>query len=276
MLSYQHAYHAGGPADVHKHALLAGLLALLTVKDRPLSYLESHAGRALYDLTDAAAQRTGEAARGVALLARNDDHPYARALAQTRAAHGAGAYPGSPMIARMMLRPGDAMALMELHPVEYAALATAMPRKHADAPDVAVHRRDGAEGLKALTPPRPLRGLALIDPSYELKSEYAEIAVMALQVSARWPQGVIAIWYPILPEGRHEALLGPIEAVAAVPDGGVTVLRDEVIFAERPRRGMVGSGMVLLNPPHGAAEAVQAAHRLGRRVFYPAGRTADA
>jgi 23S rRNA (adenine2030-N6)-methyltransferase len=62
MLSYQHAYHAGGPADLHKHAALAGLLALLKrKKGRAITYLETHAGRALYDITSAEALKTGEA-----------------------------------------------------------------------------------------------------------------------------------------------------------------------------------------------------------------------
>lgn len=44
MLSYQHAYHAGNLADVQKHALLAWMLAYLTRKDKPLTYMETHAG----------------------------------------------------------------------------------------------------------------------------------------------------------------------------------------------------------------------------------------
>ena len=61
MLSYQHAYHAGNLADVHKHALLAVALARLADKPKPLSYLETHAGRGLYDLRAPEALRTGEA-----------------------------------------------------------------------------------------------------------------------------------------------------------------------------------------------------------------------
>ena len=45
MLSYQHIYHAGNLADVQKHALLAYILDYLTQKDKPLSYIETHAGR---------------------------------------------------------------------------------------------------------------------------------------------------------------------------------------------------------------------------------------
>ena len=44
-LSYQHMYHAGNIADVHKHAMLALTLDYMVQKDKPLSYIESHAGR---------------------------------------------------------------------------------------------------------------------------------------------------------------------------------------------------------------------------------------
>ena len=57
MLSYQHIFHAGNLADVQKHATLAWVLAYLTVKDKPISYIETHSGRALYDLASDAAQK---------------------------------------------------------------------------------------------------------------------------------------------------------------------------------------------------------------------------
>lgn len=244
MLSYQHAYHAGGPADLHKHMVLAGLLALLTRKDRPLSYLESHAGRGVYDLADEASVKTGEAMRGIA-LASPSAHPFWTAMRTLCADRGPSAYPGSPAVARALLRPGDAMTLMELHPAEHAALAQTF-RGGGDGPSVAVHRRDGAEGLRALTPPEPRRGLALIDPSYEVKTEYTDTALLALEVAARWPQGVVMVWYPLLPAGRHEELVGPVEAV-----GLETTRRDEVLFADPPGRGMYGSGLLILNAPWG-------------------------
>src|SRR6056297_1732939 len=103
MLSYQHHYHAGNPADVHKHAALAWMLAYLTAKDKPLSYIETHAGRGLYDLSDPAALRTGEAAQGIGRLERAlpADHPYRRCLDETRMSHGPAAYPGSPLLAAL-------------------------------------------------------------------------------------------------------------------------------------------------------------------------------
>lgn len=259
MLSYQHAYHAGGPADLHKHAALAGLLTLLTIKPRPVSYLESHAGRGIYDLSDEAAARTGEAIRGLARL-EEVEHPYWAAIRAAREELGPAAYPGSPAIARLLLRPEDSITLMEMHPAEHAALVEAMA-----GPGVAVHRRDGREGLRAMIPPRPLRGLALIDPSYEVKDEYVQTAELALEVASRWPQGVVLVWYPILREARHETLTGLVRA-ARLPE---TII-DEAPFSDPPDRGMVGSGLVVLNAPFGALQVIAEARRICEPVLAPA------
>jgi 23S rRNA (adenine2030-N6)-methyltransferase len=256
MLSYQHGYHAGGPADVHKHGALAAMLTLLKRKPRPISYLESHAGRGVYDLDDPAALKTGEAARGVALLPPADD-AYHAALAAVRDHFGPSAYPGSPGVARALLGPEDHLVLMELHPQEHAALVAAL-----GAPGCAIHRRDGHEGLRALTPPSPRRGLALIDPSYEVKDEYARTARTALDVLRRWPEGVVMVWYPVLDAPRHAPL---VEAVEASRPAGL--LRREVAFADAPARGMVGSGLLVLNAPHGAAQAMDEAARAAGPVF---------
>ena len=103
MLSYQHLYHAGNMADVHKHSLLAWMLQYLTQKEKPVSYIETHAGRALYDLTSDEAIKTGEAAEGInRVLAANwfsESHPYLQALTKIRAQHGPQSYPGSPLLA---------------------------------------------------------------------------------------------------------------------------------------------------------------------------------
>jgi 23S rRNA (adenine2030-N6)-methyltransferase len=251
MLSYLHAYHAGGPADLHKHAGLSALLHLLTRKERPISYIESHAGRGVYDLSDPAALKTGESLRGIARL-EPCDHPYWRAVETARRRHGPAAYPGSPAIARALLRPHDRINLVELHPAEHPALVAAMAGE-----GVSIHRRDGREAMRALTPPDPRRGLALIDPSYEVKSEYLETALTALELFGRWPEGVIVIWYPLLPDNRHEALLGPILAIR--PRG---LLRDEALFAEPPARGMFGSGLAIINAPFGADAALAEARAI--------------
>lgn len=243
MLSYQHSYHAGNLADVHKHSILAWVLAYMTAKDKPLSYLETHAGRGLYDLADAAAQKTGEAEKGIAIATDwfAADHPYAQVLARIRDKHGKHAYPGSPLIAAELLRPMDDIHLSELHPQEFAALKANM------APYGSICRqKDGWEMAQSLCPPQPRRGLMLIDPSYEVKTDYQTIPTNMAKLHRKWGVGVLMLWYPILTNDAHVPMVGALRS--AIPDSIV----HEVSFPPaRPGHGMIGSGMFIVHPPYG-------------------------
>jgi 23S rRNA (adenine2030-N6)-methyltransferase len=246
MLSYQHIYHAGNLADVHKHALLARMLDYLVQKDKPLSYIETHAGRGLYRLDAPEAIKTGEAAQGVARLdARfGKDNPYARRLAEVRARYGAEAYPGSPLIAALTLRDGDTIHLAELHPRENAALREVMGPWGAH-----VRAEDGFAMALALCPPMPRRGLMLIDPSYEVKADYDTIPKRLAAIHAKWNVGVLTLWYPILGSQAHLPMLAALER--AFPDA----LRHEVAFPPaREGHRMTGSGLFVVNPPFGLAD----------------------
>lgn len=249
MLSYQHGYHAGNLADVHKHSLLAWVIDYMTRKDKPMSYLETHAGRGLYDLKDPAAIKTGEAAKGIR-VARDwfaADHPYSRALDRIAAANGPDAYPGSPLVAAELLRPMDTIHLSELHPQEFAALQQNM------APYGGVFRqRDGWEMAMSLCPPDPRRGLLLIDPSFEVKSDYQTIPSTLAKIHRKWGVGVLMLWYPILTDGPHLPMVRALKS--AIPDG----VTHEVHFPPaRPGHRMVGSGLFIVNAPYGFADAAK-------------------
>ncbi|MCA2011331.1 23S rRNA (adenine(2030)-N(6))-methyltransferase RlmJ [Cereibacter sphaeroides] len=249
MLSYQHLYHAGNLADVHKHALLAWVLDYLVQKDKPLTYLETHAGRGLYDLSAPEAVKTGEAAQGIGRLAAKlpSRHPYRRVLEQVRTDHGPSAYPGSPLVAALLLRDTDNVHLAEKHPQEHAALNEAM----LDFP-VRVHKADGFTKAQELTPPQPRRGMMLVDPSFETASDYEAMPKFFAQVARKWNVGILALWYPILTDNRHRAMLSALEAQH---EGA---LRHEVRFPPaREGHRMVGSGLFVVNPPWGLAEEAQ-------------------
>ncbi|WP_425098869.1 23S rRNA (adenine(2030)-N(6))-methyltransferase RlmJ [Tropicibacter sp. S64] len=251
MLSYQHAYHAGNLADVHKHALLAQALDYLTQKNKPLTYLETHAGRGLYDLTSAEAQKTGEAAQGISFVSQwfGKDHPYTRALHAIREKRGPNAYPGSPLIAQTLLRESDRLHLAELHPQEHAALEFTMSA----AGNAKVYQQDGFALAQSLCPPDPRRGLILIDPSWELKEDYARMPRFVDTLAKKWNVGIVMIWYPILTEPQHKPM------IAAIRQSQSEALIHEVTFPPaRKGHRMVGSGMVVLNPPWGLADHAQA------------------
>ena len=246
MLSYQHIYHAGNLADVHKHSLLAWALSYMTRKDKPLSYMETHAGRGLYDLTDAAALKTGEAAQGILRAADwfAADHPYSQVRAQITEKHGSDAYPGSPAVAAEALRPMDNVYLSELHPQEFAALRDNMASYGG-----VFKQMDGWEMALSMCPPDPRRGLLLIDPSFEVKSDYQTIPKTIAQIHRKWGVGVIMLWYTILTDGPHKPMVRALQD--AISDG----FRHEVRFPPaRDGHRMVGSGLFVVNAPYGFEE----------------------
>jgi 23S rRNA (adenine2030-N6)-methyltransferase len=257
MLSYQHIYHAGNLADIHKHAFLAWMLAYLTRKDKPLSYIETHAGRGLYHLDATEAVKTQEAAAGVNRILRDGafpaDHPLVRIIDKVRDQHGETAYPGSPMIAAMSLREQDHINLAELHPQEHDALADAMLMFAAR-----VRQQDGYEMAMSLCPPTPRRGLMLIDPSYELAADYKELPRRIAKMHKAWNVGVIALWYPILTSAAHVPMLNALE------DAGLAgALRHEVRFPPaREGHRMIGSGMFVVNAPYGLSDEAKRLDRV--------------
>ncbi len=260
MLSYQHGYHAGNLADVHKHAMLAWMLDYLTRKDKPVTYMETHAGRGLYDLAAPEALKTGEASQGVAqALARGwfaPDDPYSRILERTRAAYGPTAYPGSPLIAALSLRPDDHIHLAELHPQEFDALSDLMLAYPATAT-----RKDGLAMALGWTPPTPRRGLLMIDPSYEIKTDYDALPPLIRAVNRKWNVGIILLWYPILKTGVHKPMLRAL--ADALPDA----MTHEVRFPPaRDGHGMIGSGLFIVNPPYGFDKRAES---LSRRFAQP-------
>lgn len=250
MLSYQHAYHAGNLADVHKHAALGWSLDYLTRKPKPISYIETHSGRGLYDLSGEEARKTGEAAKGISLADQwlDPDHPYARALAKVREKHGPAAYPGSPLIAQNLLRDNDRLHLAELHPQEHAALSRAVR-----SPNTRTYHEDGFALIQSICPPDPRRGLLLIDPSWEIKTDYATIPKSMAQVARKWNVGVLMLWYPLLTDALHVPMLKTLQG--QFPDA----LRHEVRFPPaRDGHRMIGSGLFVVNPPWGLSEHLTA------------------
>lgn len=252
MLSYQHIYHAGNPADVLKHAVLALLLQFLQRKEKPLRIFDTHAGSGLYDLESSEACKTAEYREGIGRLFPLIETPEALApyLSLVRGLNPDGRlryYPGSPVVAAKLLRPDDHLELMDLHPQALSELRNALGRERR----AHIHRRDGFEGLPALLPPREHRGLVLIDPSYEVKEEFRRVLTLLQEAMRRWATGCYAIWYPIL---SHPAAVDFLPRVTA--SGIPRIFRAELAVLARTQPGMTGSGMLLVNPPWGMEAAI--------------------
>jgi 23S rRNA (adenine2030-N6)-methyltransferase len=248
MLSYRHGFHAGSFIDVHKHIVLVMLLEHLRRKDSPFCYLDTHAGAGLYDLESRFAQKHREFESGIGRLAARERPPapvsaYLEIVAAANPAGGLRYYPGSPLIARRLLRPQDRMVLVELHSTEYPILKAGF---HNDR-QVAVHHRDGYEALPALVPPRERRGLALVDPAYELGDEFERV-IESLGVAFRkWPTGIYALWYPVQ---RRQPLARFRRALRTSGVHSILMSEFRVDRETAPNR-LAGSGLVLINPPWG-------------------------
>jgi len=247
MLSYLHRFHAGCFADVHKHLLLTRVLVALGRKDKPFCVLDLHGGEGVYDLGSEESLKTAEALSGIHqyLALTNPAHelslPYWEVLKAASHQKVGDVYPGSPFVARQMIRSQDRLVAIELHPQAHKALR----RCFRDDDMVHIHKRDAIEALHALTPPPEKRGLAVIDPAYEVKSEYATIPAAVVKAFGKWRAGIYFIWYPLLPDGRHEVLLSTLES-AGFPEIFVSEWVREQVDSDR---GMYGSGVAVVNPP---------------------------
>lgn len=249
MLSYRHAFHAGNHADILKHAILSRIVLHFAHKEKPFSYVDTHAGAGLYGLDADWAKKTGEAERGILSIIDRQDipeglAPYVQVCRKTYAQGHR--YPGSPEIVRCLSREGDQLTLMELHPTEIENLRENLsgdPRVH-------IHHRDGFAGALALCPPEPRRGFALIDPSYETGDDYEKAAETIIGLNRRWPAGTIALWYPLVGR-RAENLLSMMNRIAAagIPDVLIGEMTVTPHAADDDGFGLYGSGMLIVRPP---------------------------
>lgn len=252
MLSYLHAFHAGNFADVQKHAALCLLADMMQSKPSPITCFDTHAGSALYDLNDARAQKTGEADTGIQAvwaqrqtLRSADWSHYLRTLGELNSsAAKLIRYPGSPDWLSGMQRPDDRIVLFELHPTEQARLVDWAGKRK-----VSVRLGDGLKGLLGSLPPKTPRLLVIVDPSYEIKSDYRTVASTLISAWQRCRHGVFLVWYPILPGNPARELMDGLRNSPIIK-----VLRSELMLAEPPPRGMSGSGLLVINPPWGFGE----------------------
>lgn len=248
MLSYRHLFHAGNFSDVFKHALLSRLLIALGEKDKPYFYLDTHAGVGRYDLGHEWAWKTREFETGIGKLWDRKDIPEALApyMDIVRSQNPRGRlryYPGSPLIALKLRRPGDRLLLTELNKTDCAELDALVGHER----HVAVRLMDGYEALEANLPPKERRGLVLHDSSFDRSGEFRRIARALKSAHALWPTGMYAVWYP---------LMGPAvmrDFARDVTKTGIRkILRLELLVRDPdpvPGPTMPGCGMLVINPP---------------------------
>lgn len=244
MLSYRHAYHAGNFADVLKHIVLTEILQHLIHKDKAFSYIDTHSGVGLYNLSSEPAEKLQEYRGGIGKL-NESDWPelanYFSIIKQFNAANALAFYPGSPLFALSMMRSQDRAWLFELHKEDVRLLADNLKTD----PRAQVWHEDGLKGLGRLLPPISRRGLVLIDPSYEIKSDYDLVCQTVIQAHKKFATGIYAIWYPVVERTRIERM-----EKLLVNSGIRNIQRFELASqADSQESGMTSSGMFVINPP---------------------------
>ena len=269
-MNYRHAYHAGGVADIFKHAILVPVVDRLREKAAPFFYLDTHAGLGRYDLTAPEAQETGEYKVGIGRLLRgaSEEPSLARYLALQRSANFDPQHPeiylGSPALVRALARANDRLVLCELHPEDFDRLK----RQYKLDRQVGVHHRDGYGGLSAFLPPKERRGLVLIDPSFEERDELPKLLEALQRAYKRWPGGVFMLWYPIKQRGLirrfHDALIGT---------GIRKILVAEFLPEAADRDDQLnGSGVIIVNPPYEVEYDIGSVLTALKRLLAPAAR----
>ncbi|MEX1199765.1 MAG: 23S rRNA (adenine(2030)-N(6))-methyltransferase RlmJ [Methylophaga sp.] len=244
MLSYRHSYHAGNFADVLKHIVLIECLQHLGKKDKAFDYIDTHAGAGLYDLASVHASKLPEFKNGIGKLA-SADWPelasYFEVVNKLNQDGDLGLYPGSPWLALHFMRPQDRAWLYELHSEDARLLANNVQKDKR----ARVMHEDGLSGLLRLLPPVSRRGLVLIDPSYEIKSDYDLVAKTVIEAHKKFATGTYAIWYPVVERSRIIRLEKQL-----IKSSIRNIQRFELgITADSDASGMTASGMMLINPP---------------------------
>lgn len=248
-MNYRHAYHAGNFADVVKHVVLSRLVEYLKQKDKAFRVIDTHAGIGRYDLSSTEAQKTGEWQGGIgrlidaamdapaaALLA-----PYLEAVRSLNPEGGVKKYPGSPLIARYLMRKQDRLSAIELHRQDAAKLRALFAGDF----QTRVIELDGWLALGAHLPPKEKRGLVLVDPPFEEEGEFDRLVDGLRKAHKRWPGGIYALWYPVK---DRKAVIAFRKALV---QSGVPKLLD-IGFEIRPpsaEPSLDGNGMVVVNPP---------------------------
>lgn len=267
MLSYRHSFHAGNFADVIKHVVVVEILEHLIRKDAPFDYIDTHAGAGLYDLASEQADKLQEYTKGIGRLQAGEWPELARYFETIKAYNPTGSlnfYPGSPAIAMHFLRARDRTWLFEMHPADFAVL----DRNLAGDRRVKVRHADGYQGMLALLPPVSRRGLVLVDPSYELKTDFSQVFETVAEAHKKFSTGIYAIWYPVVERKRIEQLERKF-----IASGIKKIQRFELaVSADSRGRGMSAAGMIVINPPWMLLEKMsQILPRLARTLAEDAG-----
>lgn len=248
-MNYRHIYHAGNFADVFKHVILTRCIEYMKRKDAAFRVIDTHAGIGRYDLSSEQAQKTGEWRQGIGRLLENPLEgpaaqllePYLAIVCDHAGPDGLAAYPGSPLIARKLLRKQDRLSAFELHEADAATLAALFAGDF----QTRVTKLDGWLVPGAHLPPKEKRGLVLVDPPFEQTGEFARLAEALVKGARRWPGGTFLLWYPI----KHDRDVGAFHEELVASGERDLLLAEIEVGPAGPEPAFRGCGMIVKHPP---------------------------
>ena len=253
-MNYRHAFHAGGFADVIKHIVLARILTYLQDKPAAFRVIDTHAGAGVYDLTGDEGHRGGEWLTGIArvMQARFSETtaslvaPYLDIVRAFNSQRELEVYPGSPLIARALLRPQDRLMACEVEPKARKHLIDALRRDT----QARVVDLDGWLALPAFVPPNERRGLVLVDPPYEQKDEFERMAEGFAEAFAKWPTGSYLLWYPVKSRRATDSLARHVaQSVGGGPSPGKCLRLEFSVAPQNAGTNLTSAGLLIVNPP---------------------------
>jgi len=253
-MNYRHAFHAGGFADVIKHIVLVRILSHLQDKPAAFRVIDTHAGAGVYDLAGDEARRGGEWLTGIArvMQARFSETtlpllaPYLDIVRAFNSPRELNAYPGSPLIARALLRPQDRLTACEIEPKARKRLIDALRRDT----QARVVDLDGWVALPAFVPPNERRGLVLIDPPFEAKDEFERMAAGFEEAFTKWPTGSYLLWYPVKSRRATDSLARHVaELVGAGAPPGKCLRLEFSVAPQAAGEALASAGLLIVNPP---------------------------
>ncbi len=258
MLSYRHAFHAGNHADILKHLCLYLVQSYFNQKDKPYWYIDTHAGIGLYQLDSKESTKVNEHLGGISILRQQQNLPtilqdFIQSIDENLPEPSNQYYAGSPFIAANLIREQDKMRLYELHPQDVGFLENNIHERKMNK-QTTINNQDGFKGLISLLPPPTRRAIVLIDPPYEVKTDYQQVIKTLQDALKRFNTGCYMIWFPVLT--REESQNFP----QALQKLGIDNYLHVQLHVHAPRAdgfGMHGSGMWIINPPYNLPEQLE-------------------
>ncbi|MEM9356061.1 MAG: 23S rRNA (adenine(2030)-N(6))-methyltransferase RlmJ, partial [Pseudomonadota bacterium] len=233
--------------------MLTLTIEYLKGKSKPFRYIDTHAGCGLYDLHGDQATRTQEWETGIGQLVNANLNmqlaqfdvlrSFLSIVEDQNSGEDLQFYPGSPLIARALLRENDRLIINELHPEDYQLLRSNFARSKT----TKVMNLDAWTFLKSTLPPPERRGVILIDPPFEQPGEFDRMVQGLIAATKRFATGIYLLWYPI----KHPQEVARFKQ-SLLESGLRRLLAVEFFIAPfEAGAALSGSGLLIHNPPFG-------------------------